>query len=275
MAGEEWARRIIERELGRSVALNDDNSQAGMYDLRIGVSDTPEIAIECVGAVDSIFTEAWNIGPAKGPLYCPLAGNWTVIISRGARVKVIKQEIGSLLQELEMRGLYDVRVDHWLKRSGRWLFDALEALGIEGAWCSQLEGTGKVHLTLPGTGGAVDETGSAVPGWISDFLHAPARSDVLGKLGRSGAMSCHVFVLVDFLGAPWPIESYLAGDLDKLPLQQPDLPISVDEVWIVHVPGFRQRGLRWNGEAWRSFKARSEDIERQPKVNELRRDTER
>jgi hypothetical protein len=275
MAGEEWARRIIENELGRSVALNDDNSKAGMYDLRIGATDTPEIAIECVGVVDSILTETWNIGPAKGPLYRPLAGDWTVTISRGARVKVIKQKIGSLLQELEMRGLYDVRADHWLKWREMWLFDALEALGIEWASCYQLEGTGKVDLTMSGTGGAVDDTGSAVPGWISDFLRAPARSDVLEKLGRSGAESCHVFALVTLAAAPWSVESYLIGGIEKLPLQQPDLPTPVNEVWIVHVHGFGQRGLRWNGEVWRSFKARGEDIERQPKVNELRRDTKR
>ena len=261
MAGEEWARRIIENELGRSVALNDDNSTAGMYDLRIGASDTPEIAIECVGAVDPILTETWNVGPAKGPLDLPIPGDWTVIISPGAWVKVLQQEIGSLLQELEMLGLYDVRVDHWLKRREMWLFDVLEVLGIESAYCNKLEGNGKVHLTMSGTGGAVDEAGSAVPGWISDFLCAPARSDVLEKLRRSGAKSCHVFVPVSFGGAPWPVESYLTGDIDKLPLQQPDLPIPVNEVWIVH--GFGQRGLRWNGEVWRSFKARGEDIERQ------------
>lgn len=259
MAGEEWARRIIEHELGRIVALNDDNSKAGMYDLRIGAPDTPEIAIECVGAVDSILTETWNMGPAKGPINLPIAGDWTVTISRGARVKVIKQGIGSLLQDLEMRGLYNVRADHWLKRGEKWLFNELEALGIEWASCYRLEGTGKVHLTLPGTGGAVDETGSAVPGWISDFLRAPARSDVLEKLGRSGAKSCHVFVLVSLGGATWPVESYLTGDVDKLPLQQPDLPTPVSEVWIVH--GIGQRGLRWNGEAWRSFKVRGEEIE--------------
>jgi hypothetical protein len=260
MAGEEWARRIIENELRRSVAHNDDNSKAGMYDLRIGASDTPEIAIECVGAVDSILTETWNVGPARGPLNLRIAGDWTVTISRGARIKVILQGIGSLLQELEMRGLYNVRVDHWLKRREMWLFDALEALGIEWASCYQLEGTGKVHLTMSGTGGAVDETGSAVPDWISGFLSAPARSDVLEKLGRSGAKSCHVFVLVSLDGAPWPVESYLTSDLDKLPLQRPDLPIPVSEVWIVHV-AFGQRGLRWNGGAWRSFKSRGEDIE--------------
>lgn len=259
MAGEEWARRIIKKELARSVVLNDDNSKAGMYDLRIVASDTPEIAIECIGAVDPIRTETWNIGPAKGPLDLPVAGNWIVTIGRGARVKVIQQALGALLQELEMRGLYNVRVDHWLKRSETRLFDELDVLGIEWASCYRLQGASKVHLTMAGTGGAVDDTGSAVPGWISGFLCAPARSDVLEKLGRSGAKSCHVFTIVSLASAPWPVESYLTGNVEKVPLQRPDLPTPVNEVWIVHELG--QRGLRWNGEVWRLFEARGEGIE--------------
>jgi hypothetical protein len=259
MAGEELARRIIESELGRSVALNDDNSKAGMYDLRIGAPERPEIAIECVGAVDSILTETWNIGPAKGPLNLPIAGDWTVVIRRGARVKSIRQRIASLLQELHVRGIYNLHVHHWLKRVDMPLFNELDSLGIEWIYCYSLEGTGKVHFTMPGGGGAVDETGSSVPGWISDFLRDPARADVVEKLHRSGAMGCHVFVIVSLQGAPWPVESYLTGDHDQLPLQPPTLPTPVNEVWIVH--GLGQRGLRWNGEAWLWFNARGGGIE--------------
>jgi hypothetical protein len=57
VAGEEWARRILEKELKRNVALNDDGSVPGMYDLRIGSADVTEMAVECVGAVDPILTE--------------------------------------------------------------------------------------------------------------------------------------------------------------------------------------------------------------------------
>lgn len=262
MAGEEWARRIIESKLGRRVALNDDNSKAGMYDLRIGAPERPEIAIECVGAVDSTLTETWNIGPAKGPLNLPIAGDWTVVIGQGARVKSIRQRIASILQDLEVRGTDKLHVDYRLKRVDMPLFNELESLGVEWAYCYRPEGTGRVHFTMSGTGGAVDDTGSSVPGWISDFLSAPARSDVLEKLRRSGAMSCHVFVIVSFAGAPWPVESYLTGDLDKLPNQVPNLPPPVNEVWLVH--GFGQKGLRCNGRAWRSFNARGEGIEDQP-----------
>ena len=39
-----------------------------MYDPRIGAVEVPDVAIECVGAVDSVFIATWNVGPTKGPL---------------------------------------------------------------------------------------------------------------------------------------------------------------------------------------------------------------
>ena len=36
MAGENWARRIVERQLNRTTVINDDGSAPRMYDLRIG-----------------------------------------------------------------------------------------------------------------------------------------------------------------------------------------------------------------------------------------------
>lgn len=262
MAGEEFARRILENELGLTVVLNDDNSKPGMYDLRVGAHGTPEIAIECVGAVDSTFTETWNVGPAMGPIHLPIAGGWIVTIASGARVKVIQRSIGSLLQELDALGNYDIRVDHWLKWREVQLFDRLDSLGIESVLRYRSEGAGEVHLNMLGSGGAVDETGSSIPNWISDFLRAPARSDVIEKLRRSGAKSCHVFVLASLKGVPWSVESYLTGDLAQLPLIRPDLPPPVNEVWIVYSLG--QTGLRWNGEAWLKFNARGEGIEGRP-----------
>jgi hypothetical protein len=91
MAGEEWARRILQKALNRAVHIHDDNSQPSMYDLRIGPADSPDVAIECVGAVNRTYTETWNVGPAKGSITLPIAGNWTVEISPGARVKTVKQ----------------------------------------------------------------------------------------------------------------------------------------------------------------------------------------
>jgi hypothetical protein len=57
MAGEDWARRVVQHALNRDVQIHDDNSQPSMYDLRIGPADAPEVAIECVRAVNRTYTE--------------------------------------------------------------------------------------------------------------------------------------------------------------------------------------------------------------------------
>ena len=259
MAGEEWARRIIQKELGQTVSINDDGSTPGMYDLRIGPPDMPDVAIECVGAVDSTRVETWNIGPARGPLSLGVQGNWIVEIAATARVKTILQNLQRLLQELESRGVHDLNVDHWFRRSDALLFDKCESLGITHAFCYQMEGSGEVHLTMPGTGGVVDQHGSGVPRWLGEFLRDPVRGDVLSKLKRSRAKASQAFVIADLGGVPWSIESYLTGDLNHIPSQTPDLPPPVTGAWVVS--SFGQKGLYWNGTIWRAVAARGEDID--------------
>lgn len=259
---EEGARRVVQRALRRTVVKNDNGSEDGMYDLRIGPADAPEVAIECVRAVDSTFTETWNVGPAVGPLALAVAGDWTVEIAATARVKVVKQHLERLLNDLEEQGIYSVRVDHWLERANATMFNKLEPLGITNASCYRTKGTGKVYLGLPGMGGAVDDKGSAVPKWLGDFVRDPAREDVLSKLQRSGAKDRHVFVIATFGGVPWAVESYLTGGLDHLPTQPTDLPAPVTAAWVVS--GFGQRGLHWDGTSWSVFDAGSDDIDGQP-----------
>lgn len=259
MAGEEWARRIVQKELKRKVELHDDGSKPGMYDLRIGLLNEPEVAIECVGAVDRAFTETWNVGPAKGALEISVKGDWIITINREARVKVIKQHIESLLQEVEARGIEDLRVDYHLRWQDEPLFVKLTELGITHASRYRVTGSGKVHFGMPGIGGAVDEQGNSVPEWIGSFLRNPAYQDVLSKLQRSGAPERHVFVLVSLAGTPWSVESYLTGSLHFTPSQPPDLPEQVTGVWVASELG--QKGLRWDGTAWQLFRTRGEDID--------------
>lgn len=57
MTVERWAQQIIEMELNRPVVVHDDGSQPSMYDLCIGATEAPDVAIECVGAVDAVGTE--------------------------------------------------------------------------------------------------------------------------------------------------------------------------------------------------------------------------
>jgi hypothetical protein len=104
---------------------------------------------------------------------------------------------------------------------------------------------------MTGVGGAVDATGEALPRWLTGFLLARERADVLSKLEKSGAAKCHVFVPVSFGGVPWGVESYLGGPLEHLPPIAPVLPHPVTAAWIT----YGHNGLRWDGALWRRFDA--------------------
>lgn len=252
MRAECRARLILERVLHRKVELNDDGQEPGLYDLRVGDPTAPEIAIECTGAVDPVRTEAWNIGPARGPLSCDLKGNWTVTLRPKARVRSIRTRIEALLKECERAQLLDfLPVDFRLKRRHPSLFASFQSLEVRSIHCYQEDGEGRVTLGMTGVGGAVDEFGRAVPGWIGQFLRAPERGDVLSKLLGSGASECHVFIPVSFGGAPWPVMSYLCRDIKALPPSAPDLPAPVNAVWLT----CGVNGVWWDGKTWSSFDA--------------------
>jgi hypothetical protein len=231
MAGENWARSIVEQELRLKTVIHDDGTADGMYDLRIGPTNAPTYAIECFQAVDSAFTEIWNIGPVRGPLKLSLENNWIVEVSTKARLKTFKQNIEATLQELERRGIYNVLVDHHLKWRDVELFKNFLSLKINHALCYEMPCSGKVELGLPGIGGAVDQRGAAVPDWISGLLRDPKYRDVLDKLERSGAANKHAFVFVGFAEAP--LGSALARSTQTLSARFENLEDFQEHCWTV------------------------------------------
>jgi hypothetical protein len=252
MSVESWARKIVRDELQESVVVHDDNSQPSMYDLRIGPADSPAIAIECVGAVDRTGTETWNLAARQGPLTLALLGDWTVVLKPSAKIKPLAPRLEAILQDCEREGVLSaVNVDWRLKRSDPELFSKLDSNGVTFISCFRAAGKGKVHLTIDGIGGAVDSEGAAIPGWITAFLSDPAQADVIAKLERSGAPNCHAFVIVDYAGAPWSVQSYLDGDLVALPSAAPRLPSPLTGAWLVSTSN--TTGVRWTGTHWKRF----------------------
>lgn len=252
LTAEECARRILQRELGRQVLLHDHGRRVRMYDLRVGSDARPEIAVECVGAVDQQRTETWNVGPAKGSFAVPIAGDWHVVLQPGAVVKRVRSALPVLLRECQSAGLHGrTRVDALLQVNSPALYEHLAKLKIDSVACYEGPDPGRLYLGMTGFGGAVDPLGTEVPKWIGDFLRAEERHDVLQKLRASGAPECHVFVIVSFGGVPWLVESYLGTDTDSVPQEKPDLPDPVDSVWIM----YGAKGVRWDGHKWRFFNA--------------------
>jgi hypothetical protein len=253
---ERWAQQIIEKELDCTVAIHDDNSQPHMYDLRIGAVEAPDVAIECVGAVDSDFTETWKRGPGRGPLHLKVKGNWTIGITWKTQIRTIERHIEPILQNLEEQDVSEVRVDHFLKRDDSGLHKELESLDIRYVSCFRMPGTGRVHMIPDGVTGFVDAAGSALPQWIEEFLCDPKQEDVLAKLRRTSAQERWVYVPVTFGGAPWPVWSYLMGELECLPTTEPNLPSPVTGIWVAST--FGTHGVRWDSAGWRLFRVRED-----------------
>jgi hypothetical protein len=238
----------VQRTLGRTVEQHDDNTHPGMYDLRIGPVDRPEIAIECVGAVDRKFTEAWNVGCAKGPWNLSVQGDWDVGVSQTFRFRHLEKGLTDLLRELEMRGIWTARADHVLRHTDPDLYGRMQLLKVTDAFGYRTAGSGKVTFSLPGRGGAVDTCGSSVAPWLGSYLREPGQADVLAKLMQSGAPERHVFLFVEVHGAPWPVESYLFRKIVRVPSSAPDLPETVTAAWIAPTSG--EHGLYWDRCNW-------------------------
>jgi hypothetical protein len=253
---EKWAQQIIEKELNRPVVVHDDGSQPSMYDLRIGAAEAPDVAIECVGAVDAVGTETWNVGPGSGPLHFTVKGDWMITIAQDAHIRTIRQRIEPILRDLEVRDVRRLSVGHLFNWHDSRLLHELESLGIQHASCVSMPGTGRVHMTMEGSGGVVDSAGSALPQWIEEFLLDPEREDVLFKLRLTDAQERWVFVPVALGGAPWLVESYLTGEFVYLPATGPNLPSPVTGIWVTST--FGKHGVRWDSAGWRLFRVSEE-----------------
>ena len=154
------------------------------------------------------------------------------------------------------QALSRVRYGHLFDGHDSPLLEELEGLGVQYASRLRMPGTGKVHWTMEGNGGVIDSEGSALPGWIGEFLRDPVREDVLFKLRRTDAQERWVFIPIVFGGAPWSVESYLTDEFEHLPATSPSLPSPVTGVWVTST--FGKSGVRWDGAEWRLFKVKEE-----------------
>src|SRR5215211_3213220 len=206
-----------------------------------------------VGAVDSVGTATWNVGPGKGPLRLTgVKGDWMITISRDANIRTIRRNIESFLCDLEKRDVRRVSEGILFKRPDDLLLQKLESLGIQHASCVRMPGTGQVHWTMEGSGGAIDSEGSALPQWIEEFFRDSEREDVLRKLRHTGAQERWVVVPVALGGTPFSVESYLMGEFECLPATGPNLPSPVTGIWVASTHG--THGVRWDSAGWRLFR---------------------
>ena len=246
---EERARQVIEQTLQRPVIRHDDGSQSGMYDFRIGPAENPEVAIEVVTARDREVAELFSIGSSFN---LKVNGDWLIWITRHARINALKKDLEPILRMAESQNLLALSVDYKLERNSAGFYQALNTLHITKIECFQMPGTGKVVPRLEPRGGIFDIGAQATSQWVGEFLRHDDRKDVLLKLQRSHAPQRHVFIPVDFSGAPEEVEYYLMRQVEEhLPSASPDLPSLVTDVWVIST----KCGLRWDGTLWQRFEA--------------------
>lgn len=224
-----------------------------------GPSESPDIAIEVVRVLDTNCTLVWKKGPAKGARHLSVDGDWVIEISAKTMVEDLEAQLETTLSELGERGIQDLKVDECLQQTDPAQFNALDSAGIRSIYRSPSPGSGKAYFVMGGkdnSGEMVNTSGQGISRWLAEYLRADSRKDILFKLNRSRARSCHAFVILTLADTPFPVMSYFLGALDPLPRESPDLPPPLTAAWLM--PSWSANGLYWNGRAWQAVDACNE-----------------
>jgi hypothetical protein len=256
---EQWAADLIAATLNAQVTVHDDNSQNGMFDLEIAEPDgTPYAAVEVTAAADADSIELWKLvnGNDERWVETDLLGGWMVALEPAARAKRLRTELPGFLRELEAAGRTLVQRSWRRTETDPYVLGARE-LGIVHADRSGTDFPGSIYVTIERArdlvGGAVDEDGRRLPGWLAEFLNDPRQADVRSKLARARHPERHAFVVLPgFSTTPFQVADMLWRD-SGVPAEAPELPEPVTHAWVVATWDIGS-GLRWSPDrGWARF----------------------
>lgn len=263
---EKVALNTIAATLGLRVEQYDDGSRPGMHDLNIFAADRVVAAVEVTAAADPDSIQLWKLVNGRDERWTvpSLRGGWMLQLKPTARAKRLLKDLPALLEELEGEEITEIPRQRRRHEGAESIEARARALGIISGNQSSTDFPGSIYLTIERsperTGGLVESTGSAVPGWVRDFLLNPRQSDVLGKLERSDAPERHVFILVPgFSTAPFGVVDMLWQDArSTVPTTRPHLPEQVTHVWLMSFWTVGS-GLRWSPDSgWERFERKFE-----------------
>jgi hypothetical protein len=228
---ERWAAALMSAHLGCPVVQHDDGSKSGMYDLDVHRPDGPVGACEVTAAMHAQDAAFWRATKSGARWTEPdLAGGWIVNVRTSASVRDLRKQLPNRLRRYEAAGdrFPLVEWDCFSKD------DDLAALGVTSATQSNTDFPGSIYV-LPALddrhGGFVPDHSNSLPAWLTHWTAEPAQADNLRKLGQSGALERHLFVIVPaFTVAPHTVTDILISD-GPAPEDPPDLPIEVTDVW--------------------------------------------
>lgn len=249
-AEEEWARGVIAAALGLEVVQHDNGSSDSMHDLDVYDGAIRAAAVEVTAAADGQVIALWKLvnPPGHRWIESTLAGGWMVTLRTDTRAKRLRRELPALLEWLEAEGIRAAAVDDLHPVDP--LRQRLDELGIVSVDQSGTDFPGSIYLTVDidneRSGGMVADHSDAVAEWVGVFLADAERADVRRKLGRSGAIERHAFVIVPgFSEAPFAASDPLARDDVPPPTTAPTLPAEITHVWVMSTWNSTW-GFRWS-----------------------------
>ncbi len=248
---EEWARQMMQRELGVVVEQYDDNSSSAMYDLEIQYTDDVPGAVEVVASADAEQMELWKVLYRDGrTLINGIAGGWLLTIRPPIRGKTLLRDLPALLGSLERTG---IRMLDEATRLAPELRTLVDVNRIVRARQGDTDFPGSVYFSLDEPAAFLSDTVS-LAAWVGEFLAGEQTRDVRAKLAASGAVERHAFVLLPpFTLAPAAAVDTLLCDPPVLPSIAPTLPPEITHVWLVSTWSIGH-GLRWEPQAgWSAF----------------------
>lgn len=258
---EEWARSLVERELGVPVVQHDDGSRDGMHDLDIIYKDGSIAAMEVTAAADAETIELWQKLNGGDELHVVegLHGGWLVQFDSSVRVNRVLREVETLLAQLEELGVRSLGPTRGHRENP--LYRSARKLGVYRLSRHETSRSGSVYFTVRRPFGMdsawLSETSDGLVPWVEGFLEGDQCRDVLQKLHRSGFAERHVFlVFPQFSSAPADVSFLLVGDGVSLPTVTPRLPSEVTHLWVVSQLD-PSGGLRWSpSTGWSRFEKR-------------------
>jgi hypothetical protein len=229
-----------------------------MHDLTIAYPNGTTGAVEVTAAADAQQLELWKLVGGRGKRWIEpvLIGGWVVRILPSTRARALRQQLPSLLHNLERDHVGVVRGD---KTSTDVLNALAGQLGIVEAKRGPTAHPGSIYVMPPERplkqmGGFSPATGDPLAQWLGEWIPHPSRADNLQKLARSGAPERHLFLLVPgFTSAPFAVKDLLMMAHAPIPIIPPVLPPEITHVWTMSTWSSGD-GFRWAPETgWSRF----------------------
>lgn len=261
---EYMAARVVARLTGERVTIQDDNSVAGMPDLRIDYADGRVAYGEIATDIDRGYADMTSTLRRKGDgipreLATPELGRvWFIGLARRISFAKLDRELPLLLGRLERAA---VALDAFsaggqLASSDNADLRQLHELGIADVTSRATQVVdgerepARILMYAAGISGPAEISWPAFIDWINDILMSDPMTSKREKLMRTQVAERHLFLGISYT-TDWTGFLPLSADQIAVPEVDPTLPPEITHLWIMNfqTPG---RCLVWYPElGWR------------------------